>query len=81
MPGLEADDALGIAATSGEFSKLCPDIAGQRHAQQIPCRIYDLKKEFTQTLKLLKRSYGSNASLATATDGYKGAARCGTKTS
>ena len=32
MPSLEADDALGIAATSGEYEQLRPDLSRQGHA-------------------------------------------------
>ena len=40
MPTLEADDALGIAATSGEYDNFVL-ISPDKDMQQIPCRIYN----------------------------------------
>ena len=48
MPALEADDALGIACTSGNYSNFVL-VSPDKDMQQIPCRIYNLKDEFTQT--------------------------------
>ena len=48
MPALEADDALGIAATSGRYENFVL-VSPDKDMQQIACRIYNLKEEFTQT--------------------------------
>ena len=53
-PHLEADDVLGIVATNGsvkDFVLISPD----KDMAQIPCRIYDLKEEYTQTPGAAKR--------------------------
>ena len=71
MPGLEADDVLGITATQGhlgDFVLISPD----KDLQQIPCHIYDLKTEFTQTPEAAERKLYEQALTGDATDGYKG---------
>ena len=77
-PGLEADDVLGILATKGDienFVLISPD----KDMQQIPCRIYDLKSEFTQTPEAAERKLYEQALTGDATDGYKGCTGVGPK--
>ena len=78
MPGLEADDVLGITATQGhlgDFVLISPD----KDLQQIPCHIYDLKTEFTQTPEAAERKLYEQALTGDATDGYKGCTGVGPK--
>lgn len=78
MPTLEADDALGIYATSGEcdnFVLVSPD----KDMQQIPCRLFDLKSEYTQTPELAERKLWEQALTGDATDGYSGCPGFGPK--
>ena len=78
MPALEADDALGIAATSGlydNFVLVSPD----KDMQQIPCRIYNLKDEFTQTAEDAERKLYEQALTGDSTDGYRGCPGVGPK--
>ena len=78
MPTLEADDALGIAATSGEhknFVLVSPD----KDMQQIPCRIYNLKDEFTQTPEAAERKLYEQCLTGDSTDGYSGCPTVGPK--
>ena len=78
MPRLEADDALGIAATSGlhdNFVLVSPD----KDMQQIPCRIYNLKEEFTQTPEAAERKLYEQALTGDSTDGYGGCPTVGPK--
>jgi DNA polymerase-1 len=78
LPGLEADDGLGIAATSGEFKSfiLCsPD----KDMQQFPCRIWDGKEEYTQTQERATYKRWLQALTGDATDGYGGAPGVGPK--
>lgn len=77
-PNLEADDVLGIVATSGEcdnFVLVSPD----KDMGQIPCRIYDLKEEYTQTPEKAERLLYKQALMGDATDGYKGCQGIGPK--
>ena len=78
MPSLEADDALGIAATSGKYSNFVL-ISPDKDMQQIPCRIYDLKKEFTQTPEAAERKLWEQCLTGDSTDGYSGAPTFGPK--
>lgn len=77
-PRLEADDTMGILATSGSlenFILVSPD----KDMGQIPCRIYDLKQEYTQDaergryLKFMQTLHGDS------TDGYRGCPGVGPK--
>ena len=77
-PGLEADDALGIIATSGKFDNFVL-VSPDKDMQQIPCRIYDLKNEFTQTPELAERKLWEQALTGDATDGYSGCPTYGPK--
>jgi 5'-3' exonuclease len=78
MPNLEADDALGIAATSGEYKNFVL-ISPDKDMQQIPCRIYDLKNEYTQTPELAERRLYEQCLTGDSTDGYSGAPGFGPK--
>ena len=77
-PGLEADDVCGILATNGKldnFVLISPD----KDMQQIPCRIYDLKTEYTQTPELAERKLYEQCLTGDSTDGYSGAPGFGPK--
>ena len=77
-PGLEADDALGIVATKGDienFVLVSPD----KDMQQIPCRIYNLKEEFTQNEHDAERKLFEQALTGDSTDGYRGCPGVGPK--
>ena len=77
-PGLEADDVCGIMATNGlldNFVLISPD----KDMQQIPCRIYDLKTEYTQTPELAERKLYEQCLTGDSTDGYSGAPGFGPK--
>ena len=78
MPNLEADDALGIYATSGtitDFVLISPD----KDMAQIPCRIYDLKQEYTQNPADALRKVYEQALTGDQTDGYSGCKGVGPK--
>jgi len=77
-PHLEADDVLGIVATNGsvkDFVLISPD----KDMAQIPCRIYDLKEEYTQTPEAANRLLYKQCLTGDSTDGYKGCAGVGPK--
>lgn len=77
-PGLEADDVLGILATNGSldnFVLVSPD----KDLEQIPCRIYNLKAEFTQTPEDAVRRLYEQTLTGDATDGYSGCRGVGPK--
>jgi DNA polymerase-1 len=77
-PHLEADDVLGIIATNGsvkDFVLISPD----KDMAQIPCRIYDLKDEYTQTPEKAHRLLYKQCLTGDSTDGYKGCAGVGPK--
>ena len=77
-PALEADDVCGILATNGSlenFVLVSPD----KDMEQIPCRIYNLKDEFTQTPEAAKRKLYEQCLSGDQTDGYKGAVGIGPK--
>ena len=77
-PGLEADDVLGILATRGDlhnFMIVSPD----KDMMQIPCRIYNLKDEYTQTPELAERMLYQQTLTGDSTDGYSGAVGIGPK--
>ena len=78
MPTLEADDALGIAATSGEYNNFVL-ISPDKDMLQIPCRIYNLKDEFTQTKEDAERKLYEQALTGDSTDGYSGCPTVGPK--
>ena len=75
---LEADDVMGILATNGsltDFVLISPD----KDMAQIPCRIYDLKTEYTQTPRAAKRLLYKQTLTGDSTDGYKGCTGIGPK--
>tara|TARA_R100000458_G_C8263497_1_gene238790 strand:+ start:486 stop:1208 length:723 start_codon:yes stop_codon:yes gene_type:complete len=77
-PALEADDVCGILSTNGslvEFVLISPD----KDMEQIPCRIYNLKEEFTQTPEAAKRKLYEQCLTGDQTDGYKGCISIGPK--
>lgn len=77
-PRLEADDVLGIVATNGsidDFVLVSPD----KDMQQIPCRLYDLKTEYTQTPEAAEYKLWEQTLTGDATDGYKGCIGVGPK--
>ena len=77
-PTLEADDSLGIVATNGtvdNFVLVSPD----KDMGQIPCRIYDLKNEYTQTPEAAERLLYKQCLTGDSTDGYKGCPTVGPK--
>ena len=78
LPSLEADDALGIYATRGDirdFVLISPD----KDMAQIPCRIYDLKTEYTQDEESAVRKLYEQALTGDQTDGYSGCKGVGPK--
>ena len=69
---------MGILATRGDlenFVLVSPD----KDMQQIPCRIYNLKDEFTQSPEAAQLKLWEQCLTGDATDGYKGAAGVGPK--
>lgn len=77
-PTLEADDSLGIVATNGSvdhFVLVSPD----KDMGQIPCRIYDLKNEYTQTPEAAERLLYMQCLTGDSCDGYKGCNGIGAK--
>jgi DNA polymerase-1 len=77
-PGLEADDVCGILATNGKlknFVLVSPD----KDMEQIPCRIYNLKKEFTQSPEEARRRLYEQCLTGDQTDGYSGCPGVGPK--
>lgn len=77
-PGLEADDVMGILATNGSldnFILISPD----KDMGQIPCRIYDLKNEYTQEPEAAHRLLYQQCLTGDSTDGYSGCTGIGPK--
>ena len=77
-PSLEADDVLGILATKGDLTNFII-VSPDKDLQQIPCRIYNLKEEFTQTPEAAKRKLYEQCLQGDPTDGYKGCVGIGPK--
>ena len=77
-PGLEADDALGIVATKGDISNFVL-ISPDKDMEQIPCRIYNLKNEFTQTPEEAEFKLYYQCLCGDSVDGYSGAPGIGPK--
>ena len=77
-PRLEADDVMGILATNGSLTNFVL-ISPDKDMAQIPCRIYDLKNEYTQTPRAAKRLLYKQTLTGDSTDGYKGCAGVGPK--
>ena len=78
MPTLEADDALGIAATSGEYENFVL-VSPDKDLQQIPCRLYNLKDEWTVKPEDAERKLYEQALTGDSTDGYSGCPTVGPK--
>ena len=77
-PGLEADDVMGILATNGSldnFVLISPD----KDMLQIPCRIYNLKDEFTQDAAAAHKLLYMQCLTGDSTDGYSGCTGIGPK--
>ena len=77
-PSLEADDVLGILATKGDLTNFII-VSPDKDMQQIPCRIYNLKEEFTQTPEDAKRKLYEQCLTGDSTDGYSGCRGIGPK--
>ena len=77
-PGLEADDALGIVATQGNISNFVL-VSPDKDMEQIPCRLYNLKREFTQTPEEAERKLYVQCLTGDSTDGYRGCNGVGPK--
>ena len=77
-PALEADDVCGILATNGSldnFVLISPD----KDMEQIPCRLYNLKEEWTQTPEAARRKLWEQVLSGDQTDGYGGVKGIGPK--
>ena len=77
-PALEADDVCSILATNGSldnFVLISPD----KDMEQVPCRLYNLKEEWTQTPEAARRKLFEQTITGDSTDGYKGAIGAGPK--
>lgn len=77
-PSLEADDVLGILATNGSmdnFILISPD----KDMEQIPCRLYNMKQEWTQTPEAAERKLWEQTLTGDSTDGYAGCPTYGPK--
>jgi DNA polymerase-1 len=77
-PGLEADDVCGILATNGslkDFVLVSPD----KDLEQIPCRLFNLKTEFTQSPEAARRRLYEQCLTGDQTDGYSGCPGVGPK--
>ena len=77
-PSLEADDVLGILATRGDITNFVL-VSPDKDMLQIPCRIYNLKDEFTQSPEAAKLKLWEQCLTGDATDGYSGAKGIGPK--
>lgn len=77
-PGLEADDALGIVATKGDISNFVL-ISPDKDMEQIPCRIFNLKDEFTQSPEEAEFKLYYQCLCGDSVDGYSGAPGIGPK--
>lgn len=78
LPGLEADDAIGIAVTSGRHKNLIlcsPD----KDLEQFPCRIWNGREEFVQTPAKAAYKRWYQALTGDQTDGYAGVPGIGPK--
>ena len=77
-PGLEADDVLGILATKGDLENFIV-ISPDKDMQQLPCRLYDLKTEYTQTEEAAVYKLYEQALTGDQVDGYSGCPGIGPK--
>ena len=78
MPSLEADDAMGIYATSNDD---CTIVSPDKDMKQIPGSLYDMKEMFTITKQDGWEWFLIQALAGDQTDGYAGAPGFGVKTS
>lgn len=78
MPTLEADDAMGIYATSNDD---CTIVSPDKDMKQIPGSLYDMKEMFTITKQDGWEWFLIQALAGDQTDGYAGAPGFGVKTS
>ena len=77
-PALEADDVLGILATRGDLTNFVL-VSPDKDLQQIPCRIYNLKDEFTQSPEAAELKLWEQCLTGDSTDGYPGCKGVGPK--
>ena len=78
MPELEADDAMGVYATSNDDCIICsPD----KDMKQIPGKVYNMEEMFTITKKDGWEWFLIQTLAGDQTDGYAGAPGFGVKTS
>lgn len=77
-PRLEADDVMGILATNGKLTNFIL-VSPDKDMQQIPCRIYNLKDEFSVTPEEGIRKLYEQALTGDSTDGYSGCVGVGPK--
>jgi DNA polymerase-1 len=78
MPQLEADDAMGIHATSNDD---CIIVSPDKDMKQIPGILYDLKETFTIDKQSGWEWFLIQTLAGDSTDGYSGAPGFGVKTS
>lgn len=77
-PKLEADDVLGILATKGDITNFVI-VSPDKDLQQIPCRIWNLKEEFTQSKEAADLKLWEQCLTGDSCDGYSGAKGIGPK--
>jgi len=78
MPQLEADDVLGILASRGDLDNFVI-VSPDKDMEQIPCRIYNLKEEFTQTPEQAEYKLYEQCLSGDTVDGYSGVKGIGKK--
>lgn len=78
MPQLEADDVLGILASRGDLTNFVI-VSPDKDMEQIPCRIYNLKEEFTQTPEQAEYKLYEQCLSGDTVDGYSGVKGIGKK--
>ena len=78
MPTLEADDALGVYATSNDD---CVIVSPDKDMKQIPGRLYNLDEHFDITPQQGWQWFLIQTLAGDSTDGYSGAPGFGIKTS
>ena len=78
MPELEADDALGIYATSNDD---CVIVSPDKDMKQIPGKLYNLEEHFDITPQEGWQWFLIQTLAGDSTDGYSGAPGFGVKTS
>lgn len=75
---LEADDVLGILATSGEYKDFVL-VSPDKDMMQIPCRQYNLKEEYTVKPEDAVMTFYTQTLTGDSTDGYSGCKGVGPK--